>query len=76
MSTRSIIYLIGNNRSDFIAQYVSNVIQNENATSLKVTINTWKENSKKLKESMDNFFEILKKFSLTVPNRRYFNFCI
>ncbi len=43
-----------------IAQYVSNVAQNDTVIKLKDTINTWEESSKSLKVSMNELFEILK----------------
>jgi len=43
-----------------IAQYVSNVVQNDTVIKLNDTINTWEENSKALKVSMNELFEILK----------------
>lgn len=43
-----------------IAQYVSNVAQNDAVVKLNDTINTWEENSKALKVSMNELFEILK----------------
>ena len=43
-----------------IAQYVSNVAQNDTVIKLNDTINTWEQNSKALKVSMNELFEILK----------------
>ncbi len=43
-----------------IAQYVSNVAQNDTVLKLKDTIYTWEESSKSLKVSMNELFEILK----------------
>jgi type I restriction enzyme M protein len=43
-----------------IAQYVSNVAQNDNIVTLIDTIQTWEENSKSLNVSMNELFEILK----------------
>jgi type I restriction enzyme M protein len=43
-----------------IAQYVSNVAQNDTVITLKEAIHTWEENSKTLKTSMNELFEILK----------------
>ena len=43
-----------------IAQYVSNVAQNDTVIKLNDTINNWEESSKALKVSMNELFEILK----------------
>lgn len=43
-----------------IAQYVSNVALNDTVIKLKDKIITWEENSKALKKSMNELFEILK----------------
>lgn len=43
-----------------IAQYVSNVAQNNNVISLNEVINVWEESSKTLKKNMNELFEVLK----------------
>lgn len=52
--------VLTNKASLNIAQYVSNVSQNNTLTTLKDTIYTWEENSKVLKVSINELFEILK----------------
>jgi type I restriction enzyme M protein len=52
--------VLTNKASLNIAQYVSNVAQNDTVIKLNDTINTWEENSKTLKKSMNELFEILK----------------
>lgn len=51
--------VLSNKASLNIAQYVSNVAQNDNVTTLTECITTWEENSKKLKSSMNELFVIL-----------------
>lgn len=52
--------VLTNKASLNIAQYVSNVVQNDTVIKLNDTINTWEENSKTLKKSINDLFEILK----------------
>jgi type I restriction enzyme M protein len=52
--------ILTNKASLNIAQYVSNVTRNTNMNSMKDTINIWEENSKMLKDSMNELFKILK----------------
>lgn len=52
--------VLTNKASLNIAQYVSNVAQNNSAINLSEAINTWEQNSLKLKASMNELFEILK----------------
>jgi type I restriction enzyme M protein len=52
--------ILKNKASLNIAQYVSNVMKNENVNSLIDTIHIWEESSKALKTSMNELFEILK----------------
>jgi type I restriction enzyme M protein len=52
--------VLTNKASLNIAQYVSNVAQNDTVIKLKDTINTWEQNSKALNTSMNELFEILK----------------
>ena len=52
--------VLTNKASLNIAQYVSNVAQNNTVIKLTDTINIWEQNSKALKVSMSELFEILK----------------
>jgi len=52
--------VLANKASLNIAQYVSNVDQNGVVVTLDDAIHTWVENSKKLKNGMNELFEILK----------------
>jgi len=52
--------ILNNKASLNIAQYVSNVAQNGTVVSLGEAIHTWEENSKTLKASMNELFELLK----------------
>jgi type I restriction enzyme M protein len=52
--------VLSNKASLNIAQYVSNVAQNNTITTLKENIDAWEESSKVLKTSMNELFEILK----------------
>lgn len=52
--------VLTNKASLNIAQYVSNVTQNNSVVTLKEAIDTWEESSKTLKASMNELFKILK----------------